>query len=78
MTRAEAIRFLESLDSEACVDGYTAGFDGWPVQQGADESWIHGWRNGRADAGLDEVSEAQRFLARVVISRWREKRSQLG
>lgn len=60
------------LDDEDIVDGYRAGFHGWPINQGASIEWVRGWENGRVDAGLQEKTAEQISRARAYVNSTRE------
>jgi hypothetical protein len=53
-----------SLNAEEMMDGYWHGLQGG-TQTGSDRSraFLHGWRNGRVDAGLAEPDAAQEKVA---------------
>ena len=63
---------LDLLDDDEMVQGYQAGLSG-ASEPGSDKSrsYWHGWRNGRADRGLDPIDNAQRQLAREVVGLYR-------
>lgn len=58
---------LDAIDDDKCVEGYQAGREGWPPNQGACGSWMHGWRNGRVDGGHDKASSFQRSVSEFVL-----------
>jgi hypothetical protein len=59
---------LATLDSVEVVEGYHDGRAGFPCGDNRSRSYWHGWRNGRADAGLSEIDAAQRALVREFLA----------
>ena len=59
---------LDSLDEAEMIEGYWAGWDGWPEPgNNRTRSYWHGWRNGAVDGGHQEKDEPQIVLAHKVI-----------
>ncbi len=59
-----SIADFRTLDEAEVLLGYLEGFDGLPCPgNGRSRSFVHGWRNGMADAGYAETDHAQMVLA---------------
>ncbi len=57
---------LATLNGDEIEKGYFAGRDGQALTWSESRSYIHGWRNGVADAGVVQPDEAQIELVRDV------------
>ena len=74
MSNDEFVKFAASLDSNECLAGYLAGFDGWPPNQGASVSWMHGWNNAQVDRGRAKATPFQRrFVEWAVGNGWLQR-----
>lgn len=62
-------RLLSGLDDAEMVKGYLSGTHGEKLPVDPSYAFWHGWRNGRADFGFQEIDEAQRELCRDSCSR---------
>ena len=59
---------LTNLDNEELLEGYNDGRKNEPEPKGNRSiSYWHGWRNGMADAGHQEIDSAQRELAKSYL-----------
>ena len=64
---------LKSLDEAEMVQGYLAGYEGWPEPgDNRSRAYWHGWRNGASDGKHREIDAAQRKLAHEVVNSWRK------
>ncbi len=63
---------LSELDDPEILEGYHDGLQNELTPGGnRSESYYHGWRNGRVDAGHIQPDEAQMKLAKAYIERGR-------
>ena len=59
-----SIADFRTLDESEVLLGYLDGFDGLPCPGNSQSrSFVHGWRNGMADAGHARPDHAQMMLA---------------
>lgn len=70
----EPITDIFEIDDEQCVAGYLAGcgFKAADYTQKSRSYW-HGYRNGRADKGLEPPSPQSQAMARQMVDAWRSK-----
>ncbi len=59
----DSIAEFRTLDEADILLGYIDGFDGLPCPGNGSRAFVHGWRNGMADAGHAETDHAQIRLA---------------